>query len=452
MTKMKPCDGKSCGEGKHVGGGYYLCPHRNLLILHPELSEEWNYEENEKGPQDYTPGSKKVVAWICKVNNNHRWKDQIGHRVSGRGCPEGCGTKNVARNTETMKICTECNTSKSLEKFSKSKDGRLGRAAKCRECLGVIRREKGKTLDRFMLMTLARARTRAKRNLAKGRTKAGVCDLTKADLIALWGRQNGKCYYSGITMSPRACTNWLCSLERLDNHQGYIADNVVFACLEFNTHIHWTLDKIKRIQFLVRNNHDDSELMAKINQASNKPKAISRHRNQIITNDMNYYSCNRCNTFKPITEFGNRINSGCTKCQIIYKTAYRNTIRGHLKSLLKCSRRRSIDRDNVENRVADNSFDITFEILVELLRSQRGRCAYSNIKLNYGHATRKDWVASLERIDPGKGYTKDNICLVCAEFNGTDCTTNIKYSNGGSGNWSKEKFSFFLSHLKNQSL
>ncbi len=34
--------------------------------------------------------------------------------------------------------------------------------------------------------------------------------------------------------------------------------------------------------------------------------------------------------------------------------------------------------------------------------------------------------------------------LVCAEFNGVDYTAEMKYSNGGSGAWSRDKFNFFL--------
>lgn len=104
-------------------------------------------------------------------------------------------------------------------------------------------------------------------------------------------------------------------------------------------------------------------------------------------------------------------------------------------------------RNNNPNRLGDNTFDITYEYLVALLRDQCGKCAYSNIKLNYGSSREKDWIASLERINPLKGYTKDNVCLVCAEFNGVDFTASAKYSNGGSGAWSKKKFNFFLSTL-----
>ncbi len=38
-----------------------VCKHDNLLVLHPELCQEWDYERNAKGPQKYAPGSSSKV-------------------------------------------------------------------------------------------------------------------------------------------------------------------------------------------------------------------------------------------------------------------------------------------------------------------------------------------------------------------------------------------------------
>lgn len=71
----------------------------------------------------------------------------------------------------------------------------------------------------------------------------------------------------------------------------------------------------------------------------------------------------------------------------------------------------------------------------------------SKLAAIYGSVLDYNWVASLERINPNKGYTKDNICLICVEFNTFDCSAAIKYSNSGSGNWSKDKFNYFINQL-----
>ena len=60
--------------------------YNDLATTHPELVEEWDYEQN-KGltPQMVTPHSPKRVFWIGKCG--HKWKALIYNRVNGNGCP-----------------------------------------------------------------------------------------------------------------------------------------------------------------------------------------------------------------------------------------------------------------------------------------------------------------------------------------------------------------------------
>lgn len=286
----------------------------------------------------------------------------------------------------------------------------------------------------------------AKRRFADGRTEAGIFDLTLEYLIALWHMQDGKCYYSGIQINPMPCSNWQCSIERIDDNKGYIISNI---CLEFNNVAKWSLNKIKQVISLNIEN-DDPMILLEINNALNGRKIVNQSRRKIITNNLGQYICNGCNKYKDVTEFYSAINKGCKECCRLRRVIHDSTIRGHLQKLFSSAKASTKHRNNVSNRTADNSFDITFEYLIMLLLTQRGRCAYSNIKLNYGSTLDNDWVASLERVDSAKGYVKDNVCIICSEFNGIDHTTHMKYSNGGSGNWSKEKFNSFLSTINRQ--
>jgi hypothetical protein len=44
------CNGISCGEGKQINGGQYLCPHNNLEFLYPDLASEWDpHNKNTRG-------------------------------------------------------------------------------------------------------------------------------------------------------------------------------------------------------------------------------------------------------------------------------------------------------------------------------------------------------------------------------------------------------------------
>ena len=66
------------------------CEHYNLKILYPEISEEWNYEKNEKNPGDYSPNSNMKVWWKCERDpcGCHVWEDTISNRtgINKNGC------------------------------------------------------------------------------------------------------------------------------------------------------------------------------------------------------------------------------------------------------------------------------------------------------------------------------------------------------------------------------
>lgn len=69
---------------------------------------------------------------------------------------------------------------------------------------------------------------------SRGRNEAGRCELTTNDLITMYKKQCGRCFYSGIPMTLQSSTSWKASPERLDNDKGYVEGNVVLSCLEFN--------------------------------------------------------------------------------------------------------------------------------------------------------------------------------------------------------------------------
>lgn len=61
-------------------------------------------------------------------------------------------------------------------------------------------------------------------------------------------------------------------------------------------------------------------------------------------------------------------------------------------------------------------FSITIEDLISLAKSQHNLCALSKVKM--AHCRTNKWAnVSIDRIDNNKGYTPDNIRLVCAAVN-----------------------------------
>jgi hypothetical protein len=61
----------------------------NLLVCNPILCEEWDYNKNNKKPEEYCPNSNKYAWWKCKECGNE-WSTPIQRRNSGQksGCPE----------------------------------------------------------------------------------------------------------------------------------------------------------------------------------------------------------------------------------------------------------------------------------------------------------------------------------------------------------------------------
>lgn len=63
-------------------------------------------------------------------------------------------------------------------------------------------------------------------------------------------------------------------------------------------------------------------------------------------------------------------------------------------------------------------FDLTIDFLKELFFKQKQQCDISKIKMTYElDSGRINTNLSLDRIDSSKGYTKDNIHLVCMAIN-----------------------------------
>ena len=63
----------------------------DLKTLYPYLLEDWDYELNEKDPEEYLPGSSKSVHWKCHVCG-YNWEAQITCRAKRNyGCPACSG-------------------------------------------------------------------------------------------------------------------------------------------------------------------------------------------------------------------------------------------------------------------------------------------------------------------------------------------------------------------------
>jgi len=73
----------------------------NLLVMNYELCKEWDYNKNEKRPEEYTPGSMTKVWWKCN-DCEHEWEAAIKERNKGVGCPECNKSKGEKRIDEIL--------------------------------------------------------------------------------------------------------------------------------------------------------------------------------------------------------------------------------------------------------------------------------------------------------------------------------------------------------------
>ena len=78
------------GNGCPYCAGQLPTEDNNLLITNPELCKEWNYEKNNKNPEDYCSNSSKEVWWKCI--KGHEWEAIISNRnFKKSGCPYCAG-------------------------------------------------------------------------------------------------------------------------------------------------------------------------------------------------------------------------------------------------------------------------------------------------------------------------------------------------------------------------
>lgn len=118
--------------------------------------------------------------------------------------------------------------------------------------------------------------------------------------------------------------------------------------------------------------------------------------------------CSSCKKFKEIKLFDNKRNQ-CKACRLKVSNRWRNNrkekdINYYLNLLLHKARFRKY------------SFDISLKFLINLWNKQQGLCALSGLRMTHKGSPAFTNV-SLDRKKSDRGYTKNNIQLVCVGIN-----------------------------------
>lgn len=135
--------------------------------------------------------------------------------------------------------------------------------------------------------------------------------------------------------------------------------------------------------------------------------------------------CYHCKTYKPLEEFypnssniknRNYYSSNCKVCESKRHKEYREKYISENPEIFF----RDLATGCRGRAYRSNSFNcsITKEDLMELYEKQNHKCALSGIEMTTIKQQGKNPNnASVDRIDPGKDYSKDNIRLVCNHVN-----------------------------------
>lgn len=143
--------------------------------------------------------------------------------------------------------------------------------------------------------------------------------------------------------------------------------------------------------------------------------------------------CDNCNSvfMKPNSEINRNLKKGRKNfCSISCSTSYRNKVnppKRNTDNLLRGSSkdefskfRETLRRAKMHSKAKNREFTITLQDLKEVWENQKGKCVYTGIELElpeYDITPHLTKMASLDRIDSSKGYTKDNIQFISSCIN-----------------------------------
>jgi len=130
--------------------------------------------------------------------------------------------------------------------------------------------------------------------------------------------------------------------------------------------------------------------------------------------------CTQCKAMLQLSAFfkakskSHGIQSWCKLCEEKRRVAMKNTLRGRLTKLIDTAKCATKQRKKQPHRASMEDVQVDLNVLLDKYEAQCGRCFYSGVRLSCKSGT--EWIMSLERLDPKKGYTKDNTVLIALEF------------------------------------
>jgi phage FluMu protein Com len=131
---------------------------------------------------------------------------------------------------------------------------------------------------------------------------------------------------------------------------------------------------------------------------------------------MNTIRCNSCGQEKTASEFSADNKKTCLVCKVRKHEQY---VSEDHKRFLRTLYTKAKSAVKNGKRAEHVKWHISADDLIKLWAEQEGRCAVSGVILTHHKdgSGYKDFNASIDRINNERGYTPDNIRLVCYRAN-----------------------------------
>jgi len=341
------------------------------------------------------------------------------------------------------KFCNGCKYDCPLPNFHKNSRNKYEFSYRCRNCENNHARLYSNTVSGYILGLVSGARRRSKDRNATGRKFRGSFELTTEYITTLMSDSPFMKILPNLQLFAEVGHDWQITLDRIDDDEDYTIENTRFAPLELNGRTKWTEDKLKDVLVLAY-----SEKLSEIKIESKIEEKYHRRTREYtgkLQDDEECIRCRFCGKWTWVRDMHNKDSGECKLCRLKYTYSKLATLTGKIRQLSQTCRGNAKKRSSDAKR---GECDLDFDDLLEIYREQGGLCYYSGIPFQFGLYEETWWIPSAERLDVSKGYVKDNVVLVCLEFNTQDYTNNRKYESQGSGAWNKEKFKVFYKAIE----
>jgi hypothetical protein len=236
-------------------------------------------------------------------------------------------------------------------------------------------------------------------------------EITVDELKEMFKQQNGICPVRGEKMKEKCHDGdpFNMSLERKDNSIHYTKNNVVLICQKYQIgqgH-DFSIEEIGS-WFKYDSSNDEFSFDPNIFK---KPKTVKRKKRKVVRQGDDMKTCTDCNNMLPLTMFSG-IKSHCKPCRNIRTKNRRNTPYGFIGRVVNTAKHNAKKRGSKRQR-NDTSGDCDeklFQLFVDIIKEQHGRCAITGIPLVYKQKNK--FSASPDRLDDTKGYVKGNVRFI----------------------------------------